>query len=101
MRDGPSNSAQDFAVGELKAGQIVEALEHGSAPDGSLRIRVEVGELRGWVNLSTKLGASLLVPLSQTGVTGRESNVANEVILNSVELLMSQLDAMSAEESSC
>ena len=43
VRDGPSNSTQEFKVGELSAGTVVTALELGTASDGSLRIRIREG----------------------------------------------------------
>eukprot|EP01049_Picozoa_sp_SAG25_P003440 SAG25_NODE_197_length_12126_cov_39.030515_20_plen_202_part_00 len=69
VRDGPSNTAQEFKVGELSAGAVVTAIELGTTTDGSMRIRIDEsggsdGRVKGWVNLTTKLGSPLLRPLS-------------------------------------
>ena len=67
VRDGPANTAQDFKVGELAPGDVVEALELGTTKDGSLRIRVDCQDaefpVAGWVNLNTHSGTVLLRPL--------------------------------------
>ena len=96
VRDGLANTAQDFKVGQLAPGEVVEALELGTTQDGSLRIRIDCSDrdspVTGWVNLTTKLGSSLLRPLAD----GAEAT-AFDSALDAAERNLEDLDASVTE----